>query len=321
MGLFNGYLKEGPGIDKNAKKKRGIFLYIDILFRKFFKLIKANCLYILFSIPFMAVVFLFTAPHIMSCIGITYDSLYELAQSAVKSGAETVNEAQEILRIAGTYQLILTTFFTIMIFNFFGAGPVSAAYAYATRCFTRGEHTWLMSDGKDQFKENFKNSILMFIVNILLLYVLFTAFYFYGNISGEGSIGYLAIFARPFTLMLVFVLAMVNMFAYQIMVTYECKFRDLIKNSLMISIAKLPMCVLLAGIAISIIALIAYNIPDAIVSLLVYMLIGLMFTRFSIEFYAARVLEKNMRALKKRESKNKAKITYLDSEENGEEQE
>ena len=37
MGLFNSYLKEGPGVDKNAKRKKGIFLYFDIVFSKFFK--------------------------------------------------------------------------------------------------------------------------------------------------------------------------------------------------------------------------------------------------------------------------------------------
>ncbi len=319
MGLFNGYLKEGPGVDKNAKKKKGIFLYFDILFRKFFKLLKANCLYILFSIPFIAVILMFVAPYVMSTVGINPDTLEALAKEAVdasiSAGNEIADTAQEVLRISSTYYWLLTSMFTVLIFNFFGAGPVSAAYAYAMRCYTRGEHTWLLSDGKDQFKENFKYSILLYVINMIMLYVLFTAYYFYGNIQAERTVGYIAVFARPFTMLMVLLLAMMNMFAYQIMVTYECKFKDLLKNSAMISLAKLPMCILLGAVAVAVIYAIFYNIADPIVSWLLYMLIGLMFARFPFEFYAARVLEKNMRNLKRREKKNAEKTTGLNEEE------
>lgn len=486
MGLFNGYLKEGPGIDKNAKKKKGFFLYIDILFRKFFNLIKANLLYVLFSIPFILIIFMFVAPNVMSWLGVT-ETLPEDARNAVynsmnvhkgdfgksqntdgisalfgysadnaevgfysvsglynksedKSGFVTVtvdvpadgeytgyilcnsdkeerfevmldnksigntaysisdsvkyssgdnamyilsitmdgissgrhavkiqapkgetapdfsafavslngetenvnvysvgeksvdisttaqnsaNEGtklvkdieSEILKYEALYFYILVTLFTILIFNFLGSGPISAAYAYASRCFTRGEHTWLFSDGKDQVKENIKNSMLMFILNMVVLLVTMIAYYFYGSTSFSGAMAYVAMFARPFMAVIIFLLIIINMFAYQVMVTYECKFKDLIKNSAILAIAKLPMCLLLTVISTVLIGVICLNIGDTLVSVIIYAVIGLMFTRYSIEFYAARVLEKNMRNLKKREKKNAAKITYLDKEE------
>ena len=62
MGLFNSYLKEGPGVDVNAPKKKGIFLFFEVLGRKFFKLMKANGLYFLTSIPFFVIVMLILAP-------------------------------------------------------------------------------------------------------------------------------------------------------------------------------------------------------------------------------------------------------------------
>lgn len=315
MGLFNGYLKEGPGVDKNERKKKGLFLYIDILVRKFFNLLKANCLYVLFSIPFLAVIFLFVAPWVMSCIGITSDALVEMVRETVQKNPEVTNVAQAEMQTASTWQFYLTMFFTLIIFNFFGSGPISAAYAYAARCFTRGEHTWLFSDGKDMVKENFKQSMGMFIINMLVLAVTFFAFYTYGNLqSDSGMMGKVAMFARPFTMLIVFLLAILNIFAYQIMVTYECSFKALIKNSMMIALAKLPLCIILTAIAGAVITATCYFIADIFIPIVIYMLLGLMFARFPLEFYAARVLEKNMKNLKRRERKNAAKITYLNEE-------
>ena len=50
MGFFN-YSKPGPGIDKNAPKKKGVALYLELFFRKFWELIRINVLYFIFSIP------------------------------------------------------------------------------------------------------------------------------------------------------------------------------------------------------------------------------------------------------------------------------
>ena len=50
FGLFD-YNKVGPGVDKNAPKKRGFVVFFEIYFRKFWKLIEASLLYVLLSIP------------------------------------------------------------------------------------------------------------------------------------------------------------------------------------------------------------------------------------------------------------------------------
>lgn len=50
FGLFD-YNKPGPGVDKNAPKKKGFVIFFEIYFRKFWKLIIANLLYVLVSLP------------------------------------------------------------------------------------------------------------------------------------------------------------------------------------------------------------------------------------------------------------------------------
>ena len=48
--LFN-YAKPGPGVEKNQQQKRRFFLFFELFFRKFWKLIQLNLLYVLFWIP------------------------------------------------------------------------------------------------------------------------------------------------------------------------------------------------------------------------------------------------------------------------------
>lgn len=52
MALFQpGYLKEGPGIEKDAPPKTGIALFFEILVREFWQLLKLNLLFVLCSLP------------------------------------------------------------------------------------------------------------------------------------------------------------------------------------------------------------------------------------------------------------------------------
>lgn len=50
LGFFD-YNKPGPGVDKHGPKKKSFVVFFEIYFRKFWKLIIANLLYVLVSIP------------------------------------------------------------------------------------------------------------------------------------------------------------------------------------------------------------------------------------------------------------------------------
>ena len=54
MGIFGSdYESAGVGIPKNAPKKKGVFRFFELLFRKFWKLIQVNMLYSVFFIPIL----------------------------------------------------------------------------------------------------------------------------------------------------------------------------------------------------------------------------------------------------------------------------
>ena len=50
FGLFN-YEKEGPGISKNAPKKKTFIVFFETFFRNFWKFIIINLVYCLISVP------------------------------------------------------------------------------------------------------------------------------------------------------------------------------------------------------------------------------------------------------------------------------
>lgn len=53
MGLFGNYNKEGPGISKDAPKKRGIIVFFEIFFRNIWKMVPVGLLYIALCIPLL----------------------------------------------------------------------------------------------------------------------------------------------------------------------------------------------------------------------------------------------------------------------------
>lgn len=299
MGLFTpGYLKEGPGVDKNAKKKKGVFLLVDVMFRKFFKITKANLLYFIVSLPYLAVLFVFVSQFVIGGFGLNLDI-----------GATESYDAETMSVLAN---LFARTVITLGLFNFMGSGPASAAYAYFCRCYTRGEHTWLLSDGKDMIKENFVQSMLLVVADVVVIWLMMNAFYFYGRLAEKGQI---FLFIRYVTFMMFMVYLTMHYYVYQIMVTYRCSFLNLIKYSVIIALAKLPLTVILTAICGVLYYLGSMYIAAAnpVIFAILYAVIGLTLMRFPIEFFAARVLEKNINA--ERKNKNQAETTETDTDE------
>lgn len=310
MGIFGGYMKEGPGIDKNAKKKKGIFLYFDIVFRKFMKLISANFAYLIVSIPFLLLAYMVLSSFVISGFGL--DELISESAQALASSAEATAEAgADAASYEQMFYFMIRSMVTILLFNFLGSGPASAAYAYVTRCYTRGEHAWIMSDGWDKMKENLKQSVLVLIIDILVIILGMNAIAFYTALAGNytGGTNMILTMAKYIIFVIISLYFMMHIYIYQIMVTYECKFVNLMKSAALITLAKLPMSVLLSLIAVGGAVLLFTALPNPVLGILIYALIGIIVMRYSMEFYAARVLEKNIKAVKKQ---NTAKITYTD---------
>lgn len=54
FGMFN-YSKPGPGVDKNGPQKKRFFYFFELFFRKFWKLVQLNLLFVLCCIPIVTI--------------------------------------------------------------------------------------------------------------------------------------------------------------------------------------------------------------------------------------------------------------------------
>ena len=213
MGIFfRNYDKPGPGVENKKKKKRSFFRFFDIFFRKLSHFSRANLLYSAALIPTYIIAFFVVSFIILNTVG-------------------------EILGMqdgAGFTVIILTVIFTNFYISVMGAGPATAGMTYIMRNFAREEHAWIGSDFKDNVKSNFKQSIIVFVIDIVVTVVMFYAIYIYGQMS--GAISYL----KYFLYVISFIYMMMHMYIYPIMVTFKLSVKDIYRNSFIFALGKLP---------------------------------------------------------------------------------
>ncbi len=297
MALFGrNYEKPGPGVDKDEPQKRAVFLYLDIFTRKFTKLIQLNLEYSLFSLIWLVVLYLLS----MIC---TQQIISDFSTNIGALDGYTLEQTEM------TISILLRMMFVSAAWLMFGAGPASAGFSYVTRNFAREEHAWVWSDFKDKVKENFKQSIVIAILDVVITVLVFNACYFYYSFYLQtGSILWFAMFCV--LCIAYFIYGIAHFFAYQLMVNFKLKFGQLVKNSLLFALAKLPMCLLFSIIGAGVLYLLFLLINPVIV-FAVLLFGGYSIMRFPVEFYAARVINKMVTGMKEK-NPAPAKITYLD---------
>ena len=301
MGIFGfggGYDKPGKGVDKDAPKKKGFFLYWDIVFRKFVKFIQANLFYFISSILYFVLLYLLSVLLIQP-------------QSFMGIGEQFQLEGSSVNETAGAIAFGFRAMFIVAVTMLWGTGPASASFAYINRCFTRGEHAWIMSDGMDKMKENFKQGMIAVIIDFVLLLLGINALMFYYSIYvSTGSVMWMALCYIAALLLLIY--TMMHPYLYQIMVTFKCGIGALYKNAILLTLGKLPMNLLLTLVSGGIIFAL-FTAINPVIALLFSIVLGPCIMRYPMEFYAARVIEKSI--LRDMQKKTPApQIEYLDEE-------
>ena len=126
MGIFGGgYDKPGKGVDKNAPKKKGFFLFWDIIIQKFVKFIQLNSLYSLLSIIWIVALYFFAGFIIAG-----HPEFIEGISSQIQiDGASGEDILQSLI-------FGFRAMFAVGVFLLWGSGPVSAAYSYIVRNYS-----------------------------------------------------------------------------------------------------------------------------------------------------------------------------------------
>ena len=255
-GLFNSYFYGKAGkadYTPDQMPKNRFELFFTALRGQFGKLITLNLLYAVFCIP----MFFWIALNATA-----------LSQIAAETGAVNgfVDEGY------------LTSFVWWMVPCLTLAGIGSTGQMYVLRNWSRDQHSFMMSDFKDSIKTNWKQGVLLGLINGLSFLILYIGTQFYGEMAKNNAF---FMFPQAVVVVIVVVWWMMNMLTYPMIVSYEMRFKDIVRNSALIAIARLPWSVLYFVLTIVLPAALVLVVPYTlflVFFVLFYLLIGFSLT-------------------------------------------
>ncbi len=190
----------------------------------------------------------------------------------------------QLLIMQKTREPFSVLFYLMMIPCMMLIGPATVSVSYILRNWARDEHSWVWSDFKDAWKENWKQGLLMGLIDGIALLLFGVNFVFYGQMAGK-SLFYA--FLYYFMIMIAILFTMMNMFVFPMMATYRLKLKQIIKNSFILTMVKLPFAFLIFLLSAAIfIATLAYlvSIP--------FFVVGLTFPGLIIASYVNWIFDK-----------------------------
>jgi len=291
MGLFNSekYTKPGKGVEKDEKKKRPFFRFFEVLWRKKYKLIGINLIYVLMNLIFAVLVCgIFTA-----AVGLygTFSGNADWAANLFATGSSSL-----YFKFMVFFMIFLTSV------PIYAIGPLQAGFTYIMKSFVKEEPCFLWHDYITKARSNRKLAWKVSLINGIAATVLifnFAAYLIISDPNGPyaGAIPDFLLFIVALVIIALFmVLIMMNLYMYHMMVTFKVTIRQLYKNSFILVMMKwLPnlLMLILEGVLIGIpIFLIVTKYFDFIVSLLLYIFITPAFIGFLNNFYIYPTIKK-----------------------------
>ena len=119
-------------------------------------------------------------------------------------------------------------------------GPFTAGLSYVTRNWARDEHAFIWTDFKDAMKENWKQALVLSIITSILPLAVFLGWEFYGQMAKNNMI---LLVPQVLVVLVGFIWAISITYMHPLVVTYELKMKDVIRNGLLLGVARLPMSV------------------------------------------------------------------------------
>ncbi len=180
-------------------------------------------------------------------------------------------------------------------------GPVTAGLSFVTRNWARDEHAFIWSDFRDAVKANWKYPLMLSTITGALPGLCYLGWITYGDMAAQNAI---MIVPQILLLLVGVVWAISITYMHPLTVTYDLKLKGVIRNGLLIGIARLPFSV---GIRLlhCVPALIAFAViwffgVDPMLGLVLlgcyYVLIGFSLSRFVTASYTNAVFDRFINA-------------------------
>jgi uncharacterized membrane protein YesL len=254
MGFFNSYTKEGKGVSKDEVRPIRPIYFFEVLFRKISKFFPLNMLYILLTLPVW----------LGLCL-IVYQANLLIDVNNPDAGI-----------FADAFDLFANVFTLLAVLT----GPATAGITYVFKAFSTETPVFVYAEFFEHYKKNFKQSFLLMLINgVFMISTSLT--------MRSGELYFLRIPSLIFLALLIFV----DFYAFSIMVMFKMKFIDILKNSFIFALAKLPLNLFLL-IVIGLIILLGAMYPVIMVILLFLVLYAV--GGFLVQFSVYPTIEKYM---------------------------
>lgn len=267
FGFFD-YSKPGKGVEKEDFKPN-FSTFFRIFFERFWKLIQLNLIYILCSLPLIAAMFLYFPVN-------------------------TQNQDQQVIKLFGF------CVGSLLYLSVVGLAPIITGFTFVLRNYSKDQHSWVFSDFFEHIKKNFKQAMVVLLIDVVFSMVIPFLYSFYTNIinssaAGEGIsplYGNLSLIARTFIIIFTAVYFIMHFYIYEIMVTFDMKLKQIYKNSLIFALAHLPRNIGVL-ILITAVAVLTFGFTT-IVGVLISVLISVSFIGYIVNFIVQPVIAKHM---------------------------
>ena len=282
-------------------------LFWDMLRTRLSALCRLNLLYMLVWLPMMIVV-MFSVVNIYNSLTSymlisenDYPAYVEVMQN---SGAESVISEEEYNLLAsqeadlgGYLRSSLTTLLLWLIPCIAITGPFTAGLSYVTRNWARDEHAFIWSDFKDAVKENWKQSLVISAITGFIPMAVYEGWLFYGEMAAQNMI---LIVPQVLVILVGLIWAISVTYMHPIIVTYALKMKDVLRNGLLLGVARLPFSVGIrllhcVPVILFFVAVWFFGL-NLMIGLLIlgayYMLIGFALSRFITASYTNAVFDR-----------------------------
>ena len=250
-------------------------LFFDVLRVRFGGLVGQNLLYVLIQLPTIV----WTAVSFMA-LTVLIDSSVAAANGEVITGALHIPADQFTGALNGQIVIWLLGLIPCLMI----AGALKPGVIYVLRNWSRDQHSFVFSDLKDAIKSNWKTGLLVGLINALSLLITFVCYIFYGGMSGDSVIW---VVPQMFVVIMCILWWMANMVIYPMMVTYQMKFSHIVRNGIIMVLARLPWSVLIWGLSVAIPVVLVLFVPyGSVAAIVIYLLIGLALNQFIYVSYA-----------------------------------
>lgn len=214
MGIFSSYTKPGKGVSKEDVQKSGIPLYFDIFLRRFWKFISINLLYIIASIPAIIISF-FIANYFIGII---------LSVTGLAVGEDFLSVIP-----------LLAILFSVVILQATGSGPASVGHTAVVRKYVKDTHAWVWSDFIDSFKQNFRQGIAVYVINVVVFFMIAFGYLFYRYFMS----GTISVVLSTLILILGVIFCIMQKYVYVLVSGFQLKIKHVYKNAFILAIVGL----------------------------------------------------------------------------------